>query len=64
MGHAFLAEATELNTPAIAPYLRYNLLLGFAVEQERRSLDEVFAAAEDQAAVEVRLRDYLVASAP
>lgn len=54
-GAAFLAEAPEMNTPAIAPYLRYNLLLGFCVEHERRSLDAVFAAAEDQSSVESRL---------
>lgn len=64
MGPAFLAEAPELNAPPPAPYLRYNLLLGFCVEHERRSLDAVFAAAEAQVAVEARLRAHLVANAP
>ncbi len=61
---AFLTEAPEMNTPAVAPYLRYNLLLGFCVEQERRSLDAVFAAAESQSAVEARLRTHLAANGP
>jgi hypothetical protein len=64
MGRAFLDEAPEMNVPAIAPYLRYNLLLGFSVEQERRSLDAVFAAGEEQATVEARLRAHLGADAP
>lgn len=56
VGVAFLAEAPEMNSPAIAPYLRYNLLIGFCVERERRSLDAVFEAAEDRTSVEARLR--------
>ena len=59
VGAAFLAEAPEMNFPAIVPYLRYNLMLGFCVEQERRSLDAVFEAAEDRSTVESRLRDAL-----
>ena len=56
VGAAFLAEAPEMNFPAIVPYLRYNLMLGFCVEQERRSLDAVFEAAEDRSPVEARVR--------
>lgn len=55
-GAAFLAEAPEMNSPAIAPYLRYNLMLGFWVEQERRPLETVFEAPEDRSPVEVRVR--------
>jgi len=55
-GAAFLAEAPEMNFPTIAPYLRYNLMLGFCVEQEGRSLDAVSAEAEERTAVEARLR--------
>lgn len=62
-GAAFLAEAPEMNSPAIAPYLRYNLLLGFCVEQERRSFDAVFEAAEERSTVEARLRAHLAANA-
>lgn len=62
-GAAFLAEAPEMNSPAIAPYLRYNLLLGFLIEKEHRSLDTVFAEAEAQSAVEVRLRASLAKTA-
>ena len=62
-GAAFLAEAPEMNAPAIAPYLRYNLLLGFCLEQERRSLEAVFAEAEAHSAVEARLRATLAGNA-
>ena len=54
-GTAFLTEAPEMNSPAIEPYLRFNMLLGFLVEKEHHSLDTVFAEAEAQSAVEARL---------
>ncbi len=53
------ASAEVLWGRAIAPYLRYNLLLGFCVEKEHRSLDAVFEAAEARSTVEARLRGAL-----
>jgi hypothetical protein len=56
---AFLQNAPEMNWPVAAPYLRYNLLLGFLLEEEHRSLDEVFASGAEQAEVEARLTRFL-----
>ncbi len=59
MGNLFLRDAPEMNWPAAAPYQRYNLLLGFCIEQEMSSLDAVFEAAEERSTVEARLRAVL-----
>lgn len=56
---AYLQNAPEMNWPAEAPYLRYNLLLGYLLEGERRSLDEVFASPVEQAEVEARMTRFL-----
>jgi hypothetical protein len=56
---AYLAEAKEMNWPAVAPYLRYNILLGQLIENEGRSLDEVFRSRISQEEAERHLRRFL-----
>lgn len=60
---AFLREAPEMNWPAAAPYLRYNLLTGFLLEGETRPLEAVFAEPEERLTVEARLRAWLQGAA-
>ncbi|HLP07000.1 MAG TPA: hypothetical protein VK178_02470 [Opitutaceae bacterium] len=56
---AFLREDPEMNWPAAAPYLRYNLMTGFLLEREHRPLETVFAEPEQRLTVEGRLRAWL-----
>lgn len=58
---AFLQNAPEMNWPVAAPYLRYNLLLSFLIEEEHRSLDELFASPVEPGEVEARLTRFLQA---
>lgn len=56
---AFLAECPEMNWPAGAPYLRYNLLLSFLVKEEHRSIDDLLKSPPDQGETERRFRKWL-----
>ncbi|PTY07583.1 hypothetical protein DB347_04935 [Opitutaceae bacterium EW11] len=57
---AYLAETDEMNRPQAAPYLRYNLLLGQLLENERLTLREIADRRITRADAEDRLRRYLV----
>ena len=56
---AYRSDASEVHTPAQAPYLRYNLLFGQLVEYEGRSPESIFASRISQADAEARLHAYL-----
>lgn len=61
---AYLADAPEMRWPKEAPYLRFNLLLGYLLEQEQLPIDEVLSSRWSQETAEARLRAFLAGESP
>jgi hypothetical protein len=53
---AFLADAPEMNSPSVAPYLRYRLLVAYLLEKKNWTPSRLFENSIRQAEVEAMLK--------
>lgn len=57
---AYLTDASEMTTPARAPYLRYNFLVSYVLDQLQRSHSQLHFNPVLQSTIEMEARQFLI----